>query len=148
MVDINADGFLDIYVSNSGDISGDDRENELYINNGDLTFTEQAKKFNLANGGFSTHASFFDYDLDGDLDCYILNNSFKDPKKLSSFSKTREGDDLLGGDRLMRNDNGVFKDVSKEAGLYTSAIGFGLGVSVSDINNDYLPDIYLSLIHI
>ena len=144
MVDINADGFLDIYVSNSGDISGDDRENELYINNGDLTFTEQAKKYNLANAGFSTHASFFDYDLDGDLDCYILNNSFKDPKKLSSFSKTREGDDLLGGDRLMRNDNGVFKDVSQAAGLYTSAIGFGLGVSVSDINNDYLPDIYVS----
>ncbi|MEL6925078.1 MAG: CRTAC1 family protein [Bacteroidota bacterium] len=144
MVDINADGWMDIYVSNSGNISGDDRENELYINNGDLTFTERAKEYNLANGGFSTHASFFDYDGDGDLDCYILNNSFKDPKQLASFSKTREGDDPLGGDRLMRNDNGVFKDVSKAAGLYTSAIGFGLGVSVSDINQDYLPDIYIS----
>ena len=144
MVDINNDGFLDIYVSNSGDIAGDDRANELYINNGDLTFTEQAKKYNLDNEGFSTHASFFDYDLDGDLDCYILNNSFKDPSKLASFSKTRDIEDKFGGDRLMRNDNGLFKDVSKEAGIYRSAIGFGLGVSVSDINGDYFPDIYIS----
>lgn len=144
LVDINADGFVDIYVSNSGDIAGDDRENELYINNGDLTFSEQAKDYNLANAGFSTHASFFDYDMDGDLDCYILNNSFKDPSKLRSFSKTREEDDLLGGDRLMRNDNGRFVDVSAAAGIYTSGIGFGLGVSVSDINNDFLPDIYIS----
>jgi len=66
MVDINNDGWLDIYVSNSGDVSGDDRENELYINNGDLTFTESAEKYNLNHGGFTTHASFFDYDLDGD----------------------------------------------------------------------------------
>ncbi len=144
MADVNADGLVDIYVSNSGDISGDDRENELYINNGDLTFTENAQAYNLANAGFSTHASFFDYDQDGDLDCYILNNSFKDPNKISSFSKTREEDDLLGGDRLMRNDGGKFVDVSKEAGIYTSAIGFGLGISVSDVNNDYLPDMYIS----
>ena len=144
MVDVNNDGFLDIYVSNSGDIAGDDRTNELYINNGDLTFTEQAKKYNLADEGFSTHASFFDYDLDGDLDCYILNNSFKDPSKLASFSKTRDIEDEMGGDKLMRNDNGVFKDVSYTAGIYKSSIGFGLGVSVSDINGDYFPDIYIS----
>lgn len=144
MVDINNDGFLDIYVSNSGDIAGDDRANELYINNGDLTFTEQAAKYNLADEGFSTHASFFDYDLDGDLDAYILNNSFKDPSKLASFSKTRDIEDELGGDKLMRNDNGVFTDVSTQAGIFKSAIGFGLGVSVSDINGDYLPDIYIS----
>ncbi len=144
MVDVNNDGFLDIYVSNSGDIAGDDRTNELYINNGDLTFTEQAAKYNLADEGFSTHASFFDYDLDGDLDCYILNNSFKDPSKLASFSKTRAIEDEMGGDKLMRNDNGVFIDVSKKAGIYKSSIGFGLGVSVSDINGDYFPDIYVS----
>ena len=144
MVDINHDGWMDIYVSNSGDIAGDDRANELYINNGDLTFTEKAVEYNLDNEGFSTHASFFDYDLDGDLDAYILNNSFKDPSKLASFSKTREIDDPLGGDRLMRNDNGLFSDVSKETGIYTSNIGFGLGVSVSDLNHDYLPDIYIS----
>lgn len=144
MVDINADGFLDIYVSNSGDISGDNRSNELFINQGDMTFVDEAAAYNLDNEGYSTHASFFDYDLDGDLDCYILNNSFKDPKKISSFSKTREEDDLLGGDRLMRNDNGKFVDVSADAGIYTSAIGFGLGVSVSDINHDLLPDMYIS----
>lgn len=144
MVDINNDGFLDIYVSNSGDIEGDDRTNELYINNGDLTFTEQAQKYNLANEGFSTHASFFDYDLDGDLDAYILNNSFKDPSKSASFDQSRAVEDKLGGDRLMRNDNGVFKDVSETANIYRSAIGFGLGVSVSDLNHDYLPDIYIS----
>lgn len=144
MVDVNADGYLDLYVSNSGDIEGDDRENELYINNGDLTFTEKAQEYNLANPGYSTHASFFDYDQDGDLDCYILNNSFRDPNKISSFSKTREEDDELGGDRLMRNDNGTYVDVSKQAGIYTSAIGFGLGISVSDLNQDHLPDMYIS----
>ncbi len=144
MVDINADGYLDIYVSNSGDIAGDDRKNELYINNGDLTFAERAADYGLDNDGFTTHASFFDYDLDGDLDAYILNNSFKDPSKLPSFSKTREMTDQYGGDRLMRNDGGKFVDVSAEAGIYSSAIGFGLGVSVSDINGDYYPDIYIS----
>lgn len=144
MVDINHDGNLDIYVSNSGDKNGDDRVNELYINNGDLTFTENAAAYNLDNAGFSTHASFFDFDLDGDLDCYLLNNSFKDPNKISTFKGTREVDDLMGGDRLMRNDDGKYVDVSAEAGIYTSAIGFGLGVSVSDVNNDALPDIYIS----
>ena len=144
LVDINADGFLDIYISNSGDTQGENRKNELFINNGDLTFIDKAAEYGLDNAGYSTHASFFDYDLDGDLDCYLLNNSFRDPKKISTFKNTREIDDPLGGDRLMRNDNGYFKDVSKEAGIYTSTIGFGLGVSVSDINGDYWPDIYIS----
>ncbi|MGB3464899.1 MAG: VCBS repeat-containing protein, partial [Cyclobacteriaceae bacterium] len=76
MIDINQDGFVDIYVSNSGDIDGDNKQNELFINNGDLTFTEQAEKYNLADQGFSTHAAFFDYDKDGDLDLYLLNNSY------------------------------------------------------------------------
>ncbi|MGB2554896.1 MAG: FG-GAP repeat domain-containing protein, partial [Flavobacteriaceae bacterium] len=75
MADINADGLLDIYVSNAGNLEGNNHDNDLYINNGDLTFTESAKAFNLSETGFSTHASFFDYDLDGDLDAYILNNS-------------------------------------------------------------------------
>ena len=75
MVDINADGFLDIYVCNSGDIKGDNKQNELFINNGDLSFTESAEQYNLDDRGYSTHASFFDYDKDGDLDAYMLNNS-------------------------------------------------------------------------
>jgi len=75
MVDINADGLLDIYVSNAGNLKGNNHDNDLYINNGDLTFTEKAHEYNLAKTGFSTHATFFDYDKDGDLDAYILNNS-------------------------------------------------------------------------
>ena len=75
MVDVNGDGFLDIYVSNAGNAEGNNHDNDLYINNGDLTFTQKAEEYNLAKSGFSTHASFFDYDKDGDLDVYLLNNS-------------------------------------------------------------------------
>jgi len=143
IVDINADGLLDIYVCNSGNIDGDDKENELFINNGDLTFTEQAKQYGLDDPGFSTHAVFFDYDLDGDLDCYLLNNSFR---PVSSFGLTniRHIRDELGGDKLYRNDQGKYVDVSEAAGIYGSVIGFGLGVSVSDVNADGWPDIYVS----
>ncbi|PRX51938.1 VCBS repeat-containing protein [Salegentibacter salegens] len=152
MVDINHDGFLDIYVSNAGNIEGADRKNELFINNGDLTFTENAASYNLDENGFTTHAAFFDYDGDGDLDVYILNNSFI-PVSSLSFNNKRdlrsEDWDLPeifkgGGDKLLRNDNGKFTDVSKEAGIYGSLIGFGLGVTVGDVNNDQLPDLYIS----
>ncbi|MEL6534694.1 MAG: VCBS repeat-containing protein, partial [Bacteroidota bacterium] len=77
MADVNGDGWLDIYVCNSGNPEGGDKENELFINQQDGTFLEQASKYGLDDGGFSTHAVFFDYDLDNDLDCYILNNSFR-----------------------------------------------------------------------
>ena len=77
LADINADGFLDIYVSNSGDIKGDNKQNELFINNGNLTFTEMASEYGLDDTGYSTHAAFFDYDKDGDLDMYLLNNSYQ-----------------------------------------------------------------------
>lgn len=143
MADVNGDGLLDIYVCNSGDVDGARRGNELFINNGNLTFSEKAKEYNLSNGGYTTHAAFFDYDLDGDLDCYILNNSFKDPGKIELFKKVREVA-FTGGDKLMRNDGGVFRDVTLEAGIYSSEIGFGLGVAISDLNNDHLPDIYIS----
>ncbi|MEL6590447.1 MAG: VCBS repeat-containing protein, partial [Bacteroidota bacterium] len=150
MVDINADGLLDIYVCNSGDIAGGNKANELFVNlgvdslRGTPIFAERAEEYGLADQGFSTHASFFDYDRDGDLDCYLLNNSFKDPSRIDLYRKTREERDALGGDKLFRNDGDRFVDVSEEAGIYGSQIGFGLGVSVSDLNGDHWPDIYIS----
>lgn len=143
MADVNGDGLLDIYVCNSGDVAGNSKRNELFINNGNLTFTESAKKYNLDNDGYSTHAAFFDYDQDGDLDCYILNNSFRSPARIELYAKVRE-QPSPGGHRLMRNDGGVFTDVTREAGIYSSDIAFGLGVAVSDLNGDHLPDIYIS----
>jgi len=143
MVDVNNDGWLDIYVCNSGDIKGGQRENELFINNGDLTFTESAGEYGLDDKGFSTHACFFDYDGDGDLDAYILNNSFRSVASLG-FRNLRNQRDPDGGDKLYRNDNGKFVDVSEQAGIYGSVIGFGLGVTVGDANGDFWPDIYVS----
>ncbi|MDP4998943.1 MAG: VCBS repeat-containing protein [Saprospiraceae bacterium] len=143
LVDVNADGWLDIYVCNSGDIKGGQRENDLFINNGDLTFTESAKEYGLDDKGFSTHACFFDYDGDGDLDAYILNNSFQSVASLG-FRNLRNQRDPDGGDKLYRNDGGKFTDVSEAAGIYGSVIGFGLGVTVGDVNGDFWPDIYVS----
>lgn len=143
MADVNGDGFLDIYVCNSGEVDPKDRENELFINNGNLTFTEKAKAYNLNNDGYTTHAAFFDCDQDGDLDCYILNNNTPDPSKIDLYARVREIT-YAGGDKLMRNDGGKFSDVTKESGIFSSNIGFGNGVSVADVNNDNLPDIYIS----
>lgn len=153
MVDINADGLLDIYVSNAGNLKGNNHDNDLYINNGDLTFTEKAHDYNLARTGFSTHATFFDYDKDGDLDAYILNNS-NIPVSSLGYAEQRhvraqdwEGvpDIFKGvGDMLLRNDDGKFVDVSEDSGIYGSLIGFGLGAMVTDINKDQYPDLYVS----
>jgi enediyne biosynthesis protein E4 len=152
MVDINADGLLDIYVCNAGSTKGEQQKNELFINNGNLTFTDKADQYNLADTGITTHAAFFDYDKDGDLDCYILNNSFI-PVSSLNYSNKRELRDkdwdvnpILkgGGDKLLRNDSGKFIDVSESAGIYGSLIGFGLGVTVGDVNGDLYPDIYIS----
>jgi len=153
MVDINQDGFLDIYVSNAGNMKGNNHDNDLYINNGDLTFTESAEKYNLAKTGFSTHATFFDYDKDGDLDAYILNNS-NIPVSSLGYAEQRNvrAQDWEGvpkifrgvGDMLLQNDGEKFVDVSQKAGIYGSLIGFGLGVMITDINNDLYPDIYVS----
>ncbi len=143
MADINGDGLLDIYVCNLGDVDGNRKKNELYINNGNLTFTEKAREYNLDNEGYSTHAAFFDYDGDGDLDCYILNNSFRNPAKIELYKKVRE-QPSPGGHKLMRNDGNTFTDVTQQAGIYSSDIAFGLGVAISDLNGDHLPDLYIS----
>ena len=143
MVDINGDGLLDIYVCNSGDIEGGKRENELFINNGDLTFSEQAASYGLDDKGFSTHAVFFDYDKDGDMDAYVLNNSFR-PVSTLGYENIRHVRDSTGGDKLYRNEDNKFTDVSQEAGIYGSVIGFGLGVTITDVNQDNWLDIYVS----
>jgi enediyne biosynthesis protein E4 len=144
IADINGDGWPDIYVCKSGNPKGTHRYNELFINNGNLTFSEKAKEFGLAEMGLSNHASFFDYDRDGDLDCYLLNNSVQSVTEFNIVSGQRQIRDTLGGNKLFRNDGGHFVDVSQEAGIYGSKIGFGLGVSVGDLNRDGWPDIYIS----
>jgi hypothetical protein len=144
MADVNADGWIDIYVCNSGDVRGDNKLNELFINNQDGTFTDKAKEYNVADPGYTTHAAFFDYDRDGDLDLYILNNSYQAIGSFNLKKNERPKRDQLGGDKLMRNDNNHFVDVSEQAGIYGSVIGFGLGVTVGDINKDGWQDIYVS----
>ncbi len=144
VADINGDGWPDIYLCNSGDIKGDNKQNELFMNNGDGTFDEQGEAYGLADHGFSIHASFFDYDKDGDLDMYLVNNSYKAIGSFNLMDNQRSVRDPLGGDKLYRNDEGRFIDVSEEAGIFGSEIGFGLGVTVADIDNDGWLDIYVS----
>ena len=148
MADINADGFLDIYVSRGGWKNEDGKfKNLLYINNGDLTFTERAEELGLADANRTIQATFFDYDKDNDLDVYISNTpditsrtQVLDLDKVQKDPKTLE---LLGSDRLYQNDGtGHFTDVSEKAGLLYD-IGFGLNPQVGDLNNDGWPDVYV-----
>jgi hypothetical protein len=149
MVDINNDGYLDIYVSVSGtgaDSKGVDRANLLFVNNGDGTFREAARQYGIADTGFTTHAVFLDYNGDGYLDLFLLNNSPKDFARgaadahpLGVRSKSPEGWNTL----YRNNGNGTFTDVSTEAGILRQ-IGYGLGVVVADVNRDGRPDIYVS----
>jgi hypothetical protein len=164
MVDINADGLLDIFVCNAGYKPDELPEKELFINKGAgpdgiPVFEEKAAEYGLNETGYTTHAAFFDYDGDGDLDCYILNNSFM-PVNTLNYSNNREmyaedwpvADFLKGGgDKLFRNDGppqgngkGGFVDVTRQSGIYGSLIGFGLGVTVGDVNGDFWPDLYIS----
>lgn len=146
--DVNGDGLLDIYVCYAGNVAGERRANELYINKGlDSeglpTFTEAARAYGIADEGYSTHAAFFDYDRDGDLDLYLVNNSFR-PAASFGLRNIRHIRDKFGGDKLYRNDGRRFTDVSEKAGIYGSEIGFGLGVTVGDVDRDGWPDIYVS----
>ena len=145
MADVNGDGYLDIYVCKSAALNPERRRNQLFINNGDLTFTEMGKKYGVDDSGYSTQAAFFDYDNDGDLDLYILNHStqeFAGLGKISKHNKNRKN--KAYSDKLMKNDNGKFIDVSDEVGLISNVLGFGLGIAISDLNNDGWLDIYIS----
>lgn len=144
MADVNGDGLLDIYICKSGPLGGEQRYNELFINNGDLTFTEMAKEYGIADEGLSQHAVFFDFDKDGDLDMYLLNNSARSVGINDLRTGQRDVRDPFGGNKLYRNDDGMFVDISEAAGIYGSAIGYGLGVTVADINKDGWPDLYVS----
>lgn len=144
MADVNGDGLLDIFVCKSGPLGGEKRYNQLFINNGDLTFTDKAEAYGVDEIGLSIHAAFFDYDRDGDLDFYLLNNSTRSVGGYDLRKGQRELRDPNGGNKLYRNDGKKFTDVSEEAGIYGSAIGFGLGVTVADVNQDNWPDLFVS----
>ena len=143
MADVNGDGLLDIYVcrTNYLDKKG---PNQLYINNGDLTFTERAAEYGLAHTGLGRQAAFFDYDLDGDLDMYLLNHSVHSKKTYGDAKKLRKIRDDEAGDKLYKNEEGQFKDVTAESGIYETILGYGLGISIGDINWDGYPDIFIS----
>ncbi len=148
-VDINNDGWLDFYVCRAGVEKNDDRRNRLYINNGDMTFTERAKEYGLDDMSASTGANFFDYDNDGDLDVYIINypteaiwtNKIEAQLINGKYQPLLNPRKEFDSDRFYRNDNGKFKDVSKEVGVWNLA--YGLSVSVTDINRDGWLDVYV-----
>ncbi|TMU57695.1 RNA-binding protein [Flagellimonas algicola] len=145
MADVNGDGLLDIYVCRSAAKDKEKRRNLLFINNGDLTFTEKSAEYGLDDFGYSTQGNFFDYDRDGDMDVFVLNHSVQPYSSLKNASKNLRKKSFPDyADRLYRNDNGKFVDVSQEAGIMSSVLGFGLSVSISDINDDAWPDIYIS----
>lgn len=147
MADVNGDGKLDIYVSYLGDYLIYKGKNQLFINegndqNGNPKFSDQAREYGLDLIGFSTQAAFFDYDCDGDLDMFMLTHSVH---KNGTYvkAKLRNVPHDLAGDRLLRNDEGTFVDVTEGSGIYSSVLGYGLGVVVSDVNMDGLPDVYV-----
>lgn len=142
MADVNGDGYLDIYVSKVN-YRNKQGPNQLFINNGDLTFTERAADYGLDFEGYSTQSAFFDYDNDGDLDMFLLNHSFHSESTYGEAEQLRQNVHPKAGDKLYRNDGSSFTDVTREAGIISSALGYGLGVAVTDINQDGYMDIYV-----
>ena len=145
MADVNGDGLLDIYVCRSAASNPEKRKNLLFVNNGDLTFTEKGSEFGVDDSGYTTQGAFFDYDNDGDLDLYILNHSvleYSTLGKMTRYHKKLKNEAY--SDKLLRNDNGRFVNVTDDSGLISNILGFGLGIALSDINNDGFIDIYVS----
>ncbi|MEP7253145.1 MAG: VCBS repeat-containing protein [Ginsengibacter sp.] len=143
MADVNADGWLDIYICRSGNGDDNSRKNLLFINQKDGTFKEMAAEYGVDEKGHSTQAVFFDYDNDGDLDLFILNHSIKRYRNFD-VAYMKSARDSLAGDKLYRNDNGHYYDISASAGIKGNPINFGLGVAVADFNNDGWPDLYVT----
>ncbi|MCD6544059.1 MAG: VCBS repeat-containing protein, partial [Flavobacteriaceae bacterium] len=142
MGDINGDGLLDIYVCAVVGLNGFSGFNELYINNGDNTFTESAAKYGLDFDTFSSNVAFLDYDLDGDLDLYLLNHAVHTQESYGR-SNIRNKRNFQTGDKLLRNDGEKFTDISEQAGIFGGANGYGLGISIADFNQDGYPDIFV-----
>ncbi|PZX61260.1 VCBS repeat protein [Algoriphagus ratkowskyi] len=143
MADVNGDGLLDIYICYSGKGNPESRENELWINQGNFLFKEEAKTYGLADPSNSTQGLFFDFDKDGDLDLYLLNHNIQVINELE-FSDSKKTRHPYAGDKLFRNDNVKFVDISEQAGIKGSALGFGLGIVSSDLNQDGWPDILVT----
>jgi hypothetical protein len=145
IVDINNDGFQDIYVCRGGACSAEKRKNLLFINNKDNTFKESAEKYGLADQGISTQAVFFDYDKDGDLDCFVMNESIAyglDPISFARLNLERKSELYVSFSHMYDNENGYFQDKTKELNLDKPT--FGLGIKISDFNADGWKDIYIS----
>lgn len=143
MADVNGDGLVDIYFCYSGKVSEPVRRNQLFINQGNLKFTEKAKEYGLDDPGYSTQAAFFDFDNDGDLDMFLLNHNVKKYDNME-LAKFRQETDELAGNKLFENKDGHFVDISKKAGIFQNPLTFGLGVAISDVNKDGFQDIYIT----
>ncbi len=143
MVDINMDGWLDIYVCEVDSHLGLQGQNRLYVNQGNNTFKNEAEKYGLDISSYSQQATFFDFDVDGDLDLFLLNHAVHTPKSYRPISSRLERD-FMAGDRLFENKDGFFTDISEQAGTYGAAMGYGLAVEVADLNNDFYPDLYVT----
>lgn len=143
MVDINNDGWLDIYVCAVVGIHGFMGHNELYINQQDGTFKEAAAGYGLAIQNYATSAAFFDYDKDGDLDMYLLNHGIHDTSHYFGVDR-RDSFNEMSSDKLYKNEDGMFVDVTKQANLFGGTAGYGLAVGVADLNGDHWDDLYIS----
>ncbi|PSL28594.1 VCBS repeat-containing protein [Dyadobacter jiangsuensis] len=150
LVDINDDGWVDIFVSRAGAADPRLRTKLLYINNGKTadgipTFTEKAAEYGLNDASYTTQAVFFDYDRDGDTDCFLLNHSLQEYAGFSNLlANYRQQRNEAYGNKLLRNDGGRFTNVTDSAGIVSNVLSFGLGVNVNDFNNDGWQDLYIA----